>query len=112
MTELITTGTWIVEDSKQAAFVDAWTEFASWASAMDGAKTLRLGRDARDRSRFVSFGPWDAASDVQAWKASPEFQERIARVLQHVSEFQPSELDVVASAVRGGAAVSVANTPH
>lgn len=103
MTEMVTTGTWIVAEAKHAAFVDAWSAFASWASSMEGAGTLRLGRDGNDRDRFVSFAPWDSADRVHAWKSSPEFRERMAQVLQHVDEFAPTELVVVAAAARGTA---------
>jgi len=105
MNEMITTGTWIVEETKQAAFLNAWSAFAGWASSMEGAGTLRLGRDGRDPNRFVSFGPWDSADQVYAWKSGPEFRERMAQILQYVDEFSPTELDVVASATAGSAAV-------
>lgn len=101
MTEMITTGTWIVDEAKHDAFVEAWSAFAAWASSMEGAGTLRLGRDGPGSNRFVSFGPWASAEQVHAWKSSPEFRERMARVLQHVDEFVPIELDVVAAAAAG-----------
>ena len=40
---------------------------------------------------------------MRAWKGSPEFKERMARVLQHVSEFNPTELELVATADEGHA---------
>lgn len=101
MAEMITTGVWVVGEGKEAAFLDAWTAFASWASSMDGASTLRLGRDTVDATRFVSFGAWDSSDQVHAWKGGGEFRERIGQVLQHVEEFHPAELDVVASATDG-----------
>ena len=111
MTEMITTGTWIVDEAKHDAFVDAWSAFAAWASSMDGAGTLRLGRDASDPNRFVSFAPWSSVDQVHAWKSSPEFRERMARVLQYVDEFAPIELDVVAAAAGGRLTVPIAPTP-
>jgi len=106
MAELITTGVWTVDAGKEQAFVEAWAEFAVWASSMPGAGTLRLGLDIGDRRRFVSMAPWATADAVRAWKASPEFKERMAQVLQHVDEFHPAELDVVATAERGASAVT------
>jgi heme-degrading monooxygenase HmoA len=106
MTEMITTGTWLVADGKQAAFLDAWAGFAAWASSKDGAGTLRLGRDSREPARFVSFGAWESPELVHAWKADVEFRERMAGVLQYVDEFVPSELDVIASATGGLRAVA------
>ncbi len=98
MTELVTTGTWLVDADKQDDFIRAWTEFTTWAATMRGASTLRLGRDADDPRRFVSFGAWTDADSAHAWKRSPEFGEQMAQVLQYVDEFHPSELDVVATA--------------
>ena len=103
MTETITTGTWIVEESKAAAFIDAWADFAAWASSVPGAGTLRLSRDGADPRRYVSFGPWESLEAVHAWKAMPEQRERMAKVLQHVDDFHPSELELVASATDGSA---------
>jgi len=53
MAEMTTTGTWLVDERKQTAFLEAWVAFAGWASSMDGAGTLRLGR-AIQSSRSAS----------------------------------------------------------
>lgn len=106
MTEIGTTGTWRVTPSKEEAFVDAWSEFAAWASATPGAGTLRLSRDRRNQDRFVSFGIWESDEAVRAWKAAPEFKERIARVIQHVEDFEATELAVLATAESGVATLT------
>jgi heme-degrading monooxygenase HmoA len=105
MSDIYTTGTWTPYPGKEEEFVRAWTEFASWASSMPGAGVLSLTRDIRDSERFISFGGWESLEQVRAWKSSPEFRERMAQVLRHVAEFQPSELKLVATA-DGGAAAS------
>jgi heme-degrading monooxygenase HmoA len=112
MAEMITSGVWVVDPAKHDAFQRAWAEFAEWASAMDGAETLRLGRDSVDPNRFVSFGRWDSPERVHAWKADQSFSRRMASVLQHVDEFRPTELDVVASASSGKAVMSVPSAGH
>jgi heme-degrading monooxygenase HmoA len=106
MTGLVTTGTWRVRPAKEAEFVEAWAAFAGWASSMPGASALRLGRATDDPLRFVSFGVWDDASSAHGWKSSPLFGERMAQVLQHVEDFQPAELDIVASVDAGGSATT------
>jgi alkyl hydroperoxide reductase subunit AhpC len=98
MTELVTTGTWLVNADKQDDFIRAWTEFTGWAATLPGASTLRLGRDAGDPRRFVSFGVWAGADAAHEWKSSPEFREGLAQVLQYVDEFHPAELEVLATA--------------
>ena len=108
MSEVYTTGTWKPNPGSEEAFVEAWSQFAGWASSMPGAGTLRLVRDLHDPGRFVSFGDWASIDQVRAWKSSPEFRERMARVLQHVDDFQPTELASVAAAENG--AVSARTT--
>jgi heme-degrading monooxygenase HmoA len=98
MTEIYTTGRWQPNPGKDGAFVEAWMQFASWASGMPGAGTLRLTRDVRDARVFLSFGRWESIDAVRAWKSDPDFRERMARVLQHVAEFEATELAVVATA--------------
>jgi heme-degrading monooxygenase HmoA len=44
---------------------------------------------------LVSFGQWESAEAADAWKASPEFRERMARVQQYVAKFTPAELVIV-----------------
>jgi heme-degrading monooxygenase HmoA len=96
-----TSGTWKPSSGSEDAFVEAWKQFASWASSRPGAGRLQLVRDLTDPSRFVSFGAWESIDDVRAWKSSPEFRERMAHVLQHVDDFQPAELGLVAVAEDG-----------
>jgi heme-degrading monooxygenase HmoA len=107
--EIYTTGRWKPNADKVDAFVEAWAEFAGWASGRPGAGTLRLTRDVRDSTVFLSFGAWASVEAVRSWKEEPEFRERLARVLQHVDEFQPTELALVAAADAG---VASRNSSH
>jgi heme-degrading monooxygenase HmoA len=111
VTAIYTTGRWKPNPGKDEAFVDAWVSFAKWASEAAGAGTLRLTRDVRDSEVFVSLGAWQSREAVRAWMAAPDFAERMARVLQHVDEFQPSELEVVATAEPGSASPEMSRTP-
>ena len=104
--QIYTTGTWKPGPGKEDAFLSAWTEFAAWASGRQGAGTLRLTRDVRDAARFVSFGVWESPEAVRAWKTAPDFRERLAQVLQHVAEFERTELAVVATAESGSAMIT------
>jgi heme-degrading monooxygenase HmoA len=101
MSEIYTTGSWKPSQAGEQAFVEAWTEFATWASTMPGAGTLRLVRDLHEPGHFVSYGDWESLDEVKTWKSSPEFRERMAQVLQHVDEFHPTELKLVATAENG-----------
>ncbi len=104
MADVYTTGAWKPNAGEEDAFVEAWAEFARWASDMPGAGTVRLARDLRDPGRFVSFAAWESIEAVRGWKSSPEFRERMGRVQRHVDKFAPTELEVVAAFERGVAA--------
>ena len=99
MSTVYTSGTWQPSPGSEDAFVAAWQQFATWASSRPGAGKLRLVRDLHQPERFMSFGDWESIEQVREWKSSPEFRERMARVLQHVDEFQPAELTLIASAM-------------
>jgi heme-degrading monooxygenase HmoA len=97
MSEFYTTGNWTPKADEEEAFIEAWLEFADWARQIPGARTLRLARDMSDQTRFVSFGRWESIEAVRAWKGSPEFQERMSHVQEHVAQFVPAELEVIAT---------------
>lgn len=101
MYEIFTTGRFEVGSENETAFVDAWSEFATWASRRPGAQTLRLTRDVRNPGRFISFGQWDDADAVRAWKSSAEFKERIGGVVRQATEFEPTELVTLVKVAAG-----------
>jgi quinol monooxygenase YgiN len=101
MYEIFTSGRFEVEPANETAFVEAWSEFATWASQRAGAGTLRLARDVRNPGRFISFGQWDDADAVRGWKSEPEFKQRIGAVVRQAKEFEPTELVTLAK-VTGG----------
>jgi heme-degrading monooxygenase HmoA len=90
MYEIFTHGRFEVEPGNEVAFVEAWSEFAAWASERPGAGTLRLVRDVRNAGRFFSLGQWDDADAIGAWKSSAEFKERLGRVVRQATEFEPT----------------------
>jgi heme-degrading monooxygenase HmoA len=104
MSTVYTSGTWKPTPGREDAFVEAWEQFAAWASQMPGAGRLSLTRDLYEDGRYVSFGDWASEDAVRGWKGSPEFKEQMARVLQHVGEFNSAELGLVATAEEGEAA--------
>jgi heme-degrading monooxygenase HmoA len=71
------------------------------ASQSGGAQVIRLARDVRNPGRLISLGQWDDAEAVQRWKSSPEFKERLGRVVRQAREFEPTELITLAK-VTGG----------
>jgi heme-degrading monooxygenase HmoA len=103
MYEIFTYGRFEIAPENRDAFVETWTEFASWASARPGAGTIRLFRDVRNPGRFISLGQWDSAEVVQDWKSSPEFKERLGRLVKLAEEFEPTEHVTLMSVADGSA---------
>jgi heme-degrading monooxygenase HmoA len=103
MYEIFTFGRFEVALGNEGAFVDAWSEFATWASQNGGAGTIRLVRDLRHPGRYISLGQWDDADAVRSWKSAPEFKERLGRVVKQATEFEPTELVSVVKVVDGTA---------
>jgi heme-degrading monooxygenase HmoA len=95
MTETYTSGTWLVKEGEEDAFVQAWTAFVEWASEMPGSGVFRLVRDNDRPRRYMSFAPWESFDAQEAWKELPEFPERIGRVRHHCENFEPSTLELV-----------------
>ena len=91
MYEIFTNGRWEVEPENEDAFIDAWSELATWISQQPGCTTVWLVRDVRNAGRFYSNGQWEDAEAVRAFKSSPEFKERLGRVRQHTTDFEPTE---------------------
>src|SRR5215216_596111 len=101
MYEMFTYGRWEVDPANEGAFVAAWAEFASWVSDQPGVSTVRVTRDVRNPGRFISFGQWDGAEAVRAFKSSAEFKERIGRVVKEASDFEPTDLVTLVKAEHG-----------
>jgi heme-degrading monooxygenase HmoA len=95
MAETYTSGVWIVNEGEEDDFVAAWSDFVAWAREQEGAGTLRLVRDVRDASRYMSFAQWESFEAQQGWKATDEFRRRMTRVQQHVADFTPSVWELV-----------------
>lgn len=97
MADVYTTGSWRPFEGREAEFLEQWKEFMGWATSLPGAGPAVLARDVRDPGRFVSFAAWSDLDAVRAWKTSPEFKPRMARVQEHVDEFAPTELEIIAT---------------
>src|SRR5262245_10933497 len=103
MYEIFTYGRFEVAPANEKAFVEAWTEFASWASERAGAGSIRLFRDVRNPGRFVSLGEWDDADAVRGVKGAPDFKERRGRLVKLAAECEPTDLVTRAKAAGGSA---------
>ncbi len=92
-----TLGIWTTKEGQEQAFRDAWVAFAEWtAQQQPGAGEAWLLQDVQQPGRFISFGPWQNADAVQAWRSRPEFGAFVARARELCAEFQPNTLQCAA----------------
>src|SRR5438046_9698243 len=92
MYELFTYGRFEVEREDEDAFVDAWSEFATWISRRPGNRSVRLMRDVRNTGRLVSVGSWDDAEAVRAFKSATEFKEQLGSLVRLAMDFEQTDL--------------------
>lgn len=95
--QLWTLGIWTAKPGQEQAFREAWTGFAQWtAQHHPAASRAWLLQDAQQPQRFISFGPWESAEAVDAWRSSPEFKDFVARVRELCDGFEPQTLRLAA----------------
>ena len=96
MGTVYTSGTWVAKAGREDEFIAAWQELAEWTtSEVPGAVWATLLRNLDDPRRFVSFGPWDSMEAVAAWRAMPEFAERVAGIRDLLESFEPAAFEAV-----------------
>jgi heme-degrading monooxygenase HmoA len=86
---------WVVKPGREDDFVRAWRELADHtARQMVGRKErTKLLRDRDQPNRFVTMAPWDSAATLRAWRAGPEFGQRITEMRALLEDFTPMTLD-------------------
>lgn len=90
MSELYTSGRWTVQPGREEEFVAAWSELAQWtAEEIAGSSWARLLQHEDEPNLFVSFGPWENAESIAAWRSSAGFQERVGRIQELLEDFNP-----------------------
>ena len=90
-----TAGFWTAKEGEEETFIEAWREFAEWASGFAGVRALHLLRDVKEPRRYVSYADWDDIDAIHGWKGSEQFKERIGAVKRHTDEFTAAELELV-----------------
>jgi heme-degrading monooxygenase HmoA len=95
--DLFTLGIWKVKPGKESEFVAGWTDFARWSmkNAPGAAGDVRLLRDADKPATFISFGAWDSADRVIAWRQRPEFREFFLKARELCEAIEPHTLETV-----------------
>lgn len=93
-----TVGTWITKAGCEQEFVAEWARFAEWtAKNQKGSGTGYLLQDAEQPQRFLSYGAWENAEAITAWRDRAEFKLFAARAKELCAEFHPQRFVLVAS---------------
>ncbi len=90
-----TSGSWVVREGNEQAFVDQWTAVADWCLQFSpGARSFRLIRDRRDPRHFISFGEWDDFDSVSVARSRPQFLRLFRDCQSMCDEFSGSDYTV------------------
>lgn len=92
-----TVGLWTAKPGCEKKFIAEWTAFAKWtATSQHGTGKGYLLQDPEHPQQFVSFGAWQSADAIKAWRESPEFKAFGQKVRELCDDFQPRSLALVA----------------
>ncbi len=96
--QLYTMGHWTAKAGRESEFRAEWEAFARWTGKnQPGAGVAYLLRDNEHPQKFVSFGPWESAEAIKAWRERPEFKAYVGKLRELCEDFQPQSLTAVAS---------------
>lgn len=95
---IYTVGIWTAQAGHEDAFVAEWNALAEWTLSRFPEAHGTLLRDRVTPNRFISFGPWPDEGTVSAWRSDPVFGNHVARMREHLDDFQPGTFDVVSAA--------------
>lgn len=97
MATLYTLGEWTALPGCENDLVAAWQDLAEWTEKhIDGSGWAKLLQDREEPRRFISFGPWQDADAVTAWREHDGFRTRVDRLRELVASFTPHSMDVAA----------------
>ena len=96
--EVYTLGVWRAKQGNESEFVAAWEALGRFFNSLPqppGKGTLLQSVD--DPHQFYSFGPWQAAEDIQAMRDHPDTPAEIGKLMALCEEGRPGTFRVVAT---------------
>jgi heme-degrading monooxygenase HmoA len=82
-------GNWVVKEGNEDQFLSRWTEFLNWTRGnAQRFQEANLLRDRSDPRHFVSFARWEDDAAQEAWRALPEFPEKLGACRELCDEFR------------------------
>ncbi len=96
MANVWTHGEWTVEPGREDEFVAAWRDLARSAMAeFSPPDPPTLLRDREHPNVFLTFGPWESAEQIERFRGSALFGERVAGMRELLESFETRTLDEV-----------------
>lgn len=97
-----THATWRVQDSRQSEFIEAWRELGEVFASLEGKPLWgTLVQSVAEPTLFISFGPWQQLSDIEAMRADPKAREAMAKIRRLCVDATPGAYRLVAHAPAG-----------
>lgn len=95
---LYTAAIWNVKPGREDEFLKLWQSLGERTLETFPRASGTLLRDQERPQRFLSFGPWDSAEQVEEWRSSAAFRETIRDLQDVLESFEPATWDVAARA--------------
>lgn len=86
---------WTVRQGSEDEFVRAWEAMGEETKQRFLSASGTLLRDRGQPNRFISFGPWESAEQVVAWRESAAFRNGVANMSELLDDFEPSTMELV-----------------
>jgi hypothetical protein len=90
--------TWHVIPGKEAEFEKRWADWADWGHQAGLVKGAKLLKSSDEEGVFVSFGVWKELGQALAWRKADGYAERLGRIQQVITSFEPRTLKQVGEA--------------
>ena len=87
--------TWVVRPGREHEFLQLWQELADWTVTENFAQSAMLLRDVDRPNVFVSFGPWHTVEEIERWRETRGFAERVERLRDVLESWEPRTLELV-----------------
>jgi heme-degrading monooxygenase HmoA len=95
MARIWTHGVWRVKPGREDEFIRAWREFAHAAAGefSDVSEPPTFLRSLERPNVFITFGAWNTLEDIQRFRESEIFRERVAAIRELLDDFEPEPLE-------------------
>jgi heme-degrading monooxygenase HmoA len=91
-----TLGIWTVKNGRERDFVKAWEDLADRTKSDFPDETATLLRDRDQPNLFISFGPWESLEQIEKWRSSDAFTQRVGTLRPMLDDFEAHTMEIAA----------------